>query len=128
MTEKLRIVVGSDNVFRDLGVPEAEAQNLLLRGNLVIHIRKVIDKLGITQAEAAKRAGITQPRMNDLVKNRTHKFTLDALVNVAAQLGYSVKLTLKKMAHDARQAAKIAAMRVEINLCIVTPPAYHQIF
>ena len=68
---------GSDNVFRDLEFPEAEAQNLLLRGNLVIHIRKVIGKLGITQAEAAKRAGITQPRMNDLVKSRTHKFTLD---------------------------------------------------
>ena len=60
---------GSDNVFRDLGFPEAEA---------------------------AKRAGITQPRMNDLVKNRTHKFTLDALVNVAANLGYSVQIQLKR--------------------------------
>jgi predicted XRE-type DNA-binding protein len=98
MTEKLRIVVGSDNVFRDLGFPEAEAQNLLLRTDMVIHIRKAINKLGITQAEAAKRAGITQPRMNDLIKNRTHKFTLDALVNVAAQLGYTVKLSLKKAA------------------------------
>ena len=98
MTEKLHSVVGSNNVFRDLGFPEAEAQNLLLRGDLVIHIRKVIDKLGITQVEAAKRAGITQPRMSDLVKNRTHKFTLDALVNVAANLGYSVQLKLKKAA------------------------------
>jgi predicted XRE-type DNA-binding protein len=98
MTEKLRVVVGSDNVFRDLGFPEAEAQNLLLRADLVAHIRKVIDKLGVTQAEAAKRAGITQPRMNDLIKGRTHKFTLDALVNVAASLGYSVKLKLAKAA------------------------------
>ena len=98
MTGCLSINTGSDNVYRDLGFPEAEAQNLLLRGDLVIHIRKVIDKLGITQAEAAKRAGITQPRMNDLIKNRTHKFTLDALVNVAVQLGYTVKLTLKKVA------------------------------
>jgi len=98
VTGCLSICAGSDNVYRDLGFPEAEAQNLLLRGDLVIHIRKVIDKLGITQAEATKRAGITQPRMNDLVKNRTHKFTLDALVNVAAQLGYTVKLTLKKVA------------------------------
>lgn len=63
-----------------------------------MHIRKVIDKLGITQAEAAKRASITQPRMNDLVKGRTEKFTLDAMVNVAAQLGYVVKLSLKKAA------------------------------
>ena len=88
----------SDNVFRDLGFPEGEAQNLLLRADLVVHIRKVIEKLGITQAEAAKRASITQPRMNDLVKGRTEKFTLDAMVNVAAQLGYIVKLSLKKAA------------------------------
>nr|WP_315229205.1 helix-turn-helix transcriptional regulator [uncultured Albidiferax sp.] len=90
--------MGSDNVFRDLGFPEAVAQNLLLRSDLVVHIRKVIAKLDLTQAEAAKRAGITQPRMNDLVKGRTQKFTLDALVNVAAQLGYTVKMSLKKAA------------------------------
>ena len=98
MTKKLNIVVGSDNVFRDLGFSEGEAQNLLLRADLVIHIRKVIERLGLTQAEAAKRASITQPRMNDLVKGRTEKFTLDAMVNVAAQLGYIVKLSLKKAA------------------------------
>lgn len=98
MTGKLHSVVGSDNVFRDLGFPEAEAQNLLLRADLVVHIRKIIAKLDLTQVEAAKRAGITQPRMNDLVKGRTQKFTLDALVNVAANLGYSVKLTFKKAA------------------------------
>lgn len=98
MSAHLSFHVGSDNVFRDLGFPEAEAQNLLLRADLVVHIRKAITKLGLTQADAAKRAGITQPRMNDLIKGRTHKFTLDALVNVAAHLGYSVKLTLKKAA------------------------------
>jgi predicted XRE-type DNA-binding protein len=70
----------------------------LLRADLVSHIRKVILKLDITQAEAAQRAGISQPRMNDLVKGRTHKFTLDALVNVAAKLGYTVKLSLKRAA------------------------------
>ncbi len=98
MSNKLKMVVGSDNVFHDLGFAEPEAQNLLLRADLVSHIRKVILKLDITQAEAAKRAGISQPRMNDLVKGRTHKFTLDALVNVAAQLGYTVKLSVKRAA------------------------------
>ena len=91
-------IAGSDNVFRDLGLPEAEAQNMLLRTDLVIHIRKVIEKIGVTQAEAAKRAGITQPRMNDLVKGRTEKFTLDSLVKVASSFGYSVQLKLKKVA------------------------------
>ena len=98
MSAAFKDFVGSDNVFRDLGFPEGEAQNLLLRADLVVHIRKVIEKLGLTQAEAAKRASITQPRMNDLVKGRTEKFTLDAMVNVAAQLGYIVKLSLKKAA------------------------------
>ena len=98
MTEKLISIQGSDNVFRDLGFPEAEAHNLLLRAELVLHIRKAIAKLGLTQAEAAKRAAITQPSMNDLVKGRTHKFTLDALVNVAANLGYLVQMKLKKAA------------------------------
>jgi predicted XRE-type DNA-binding protein len=96
MNEQLNITTGSDNVFRDLSFPEAEAQNLLLRADLTIHIRRIISKLGITQAEAAKLAGITQPRMNDLVKDRIEKFTLDALVNVAAKLGYTVKLSLNK--------------------------------
>ena len=98
MSAALKGLDGSDNVFCDLGFPEGEAQNLLLRADLVVHIRKVIEKLGLTQAEAAKRASITQPRMNDLVKGRTEKFTLDAMVNVAAQLGYIVKLSLKKAA------------------------------
>jgi predicted XRE-type DNA-binding protein len=96
--KKLQITQGSDNVFSDLGFPEAEAQNLLLRSDMVIHIRKVIDKLGITQAEAAKLAGITQPRMNDLMKNRMHKFTIDALVSIVANLGYSMQLKFKKTA------------------------------
>ncbi|MEX1165490.1 MAG: helix-turn-helix transcriptional regulator [Hydrogenophaga sp.] len=98
MSMKLNMTVGSDNVFHDLGFADPEAQNLLLRADLVAQIRKVIDKLGMTQAEAAQRAGVSQPRMNDLVKGRTHKFTLDALVNVTAQLGYTVKLSLKKAA------------------------------
>ena len=98
MSKKLNVVMSSDNVFHDLGFAEPEAQNLLLRADLVAHIRKVITRLGITQAEAAQRAGVSQPHMNDLVKGRTHKFTLDALMNVAVQLGYTVKLSVKKAA------------------------------
>ena len=66
MTEKLHSVVGSNNVFRDLGFPEAEAQNLLLRGDLVIHIRKVIDKLGITQAEAQLKSSNARSRSTNI--------------------------------------------------------------
>ena len=70
MTEKLMSVQGSDNIFRYLGFPEAEAHNLLLRAELVLHIHKAIAKPGLTQLEAAKRAAITQPCKNKLVKGR----------------------------------------------------------
>ena len=86
---------GGNNVIRDLGSPENEAQALLLRGDLVIQIRKAINRLGITKAETAKRAGNTRPRMNDLVKNRADKFTLDLLLKITTQLGSVVKVSLK---------------------------------
>ena len=98
MTSNLTSYAGSANIFRDLGFPKGEAQNLLLHADLFVHIRKIIDKLGVAQVEAAKRAGSTQPRMNDLLKGRIHKFTPVALVNMAANLGYSVQLKLKKAA------------------------------
>lgn len=98
MTEKLHSMGGGNNVFRDLGFAEDEAQALLLRGDLAIQIRKAISKLGISHAEAAKRAGITQQRLYDLVKNRSHTFTLDALVSIALRLGYVVKPSLKQIA------------------------------
>jgi len=63
--EKLKIVVGSDNVFRDLGFAESEAQNLLLRADLMIAIQR---------------------------------FSLDALVPLAARAGLSVRMTVKKAA------------------------------
>ena len=95
MTE-LNAVAGSDNVFRDLGFREAKAQNLLLRTDLVIVIRKVIDKLGVTQAEAAKRAGITQPRMNDLVKGRTQNSHLTRWLRLHQVLVIRCSSSLKK--------------------------------
>jgi predicted XRE-type DNA-binding protein len=98
MTAKLRQVIGSDNVFRDLGFPEAEAQNLLLRSTLMIQIEKHIARLKLTQAQAALHAGLTQPRLNDLLKGKIEKFSLDALVNVAGKLGFAVSVKLKKVA------------------------------
>jgi len=73
-------------------------RELLVREGDLVATGQPLLRLDITQAEAAQRAGISQPRMNDLVKGRTHKFTLDALVNVAAQLGYTVKLSVKRAA------------------------------
>jgi predicted XRE-type DNA-binding protein len=72
-----------------------EAANLTARSDLMIQISEIIKKSGWTQAEAAKRCRITQPRMNDLLRGRISRFSLDALVNIATALGRKVQLKLK---------------------------------
>ena len=70
----------------------AEAANMKARSELMIAIRETVDGWKLTQAEAAKRLGVTQPRMNDLVRGRIDKFSLDALVNLASQAGLAVRV------------------------------------
>jgi predicted XRE-type DNA-binding protein len=94
----MKTTKGSNNVFRDLRCPEGEAQNLLLRTDLMIKIEQLVKKSGLTQSEAAGMLGLTQPRLNDLLKGRIEKFSLDALVNMLARAGMQVKMTFKKAA------------------------------
>jgi predicted XRE-type DNA-binding protein len=72
-----------------------EAANLTARSELMMQITRIVKKGGWTQAEAAKRCRVTQPRMNDLLRGRIDRFSLDALVNIATALGRKVQLKLK---------------------------------
>ena len=98
MSRKLRMVIGSDNVFRDIGFPEAEAQNLLLRADLMIAIERYVRASGLSQTQAAKKLRITQPRLSDLFRHRIERFSLDALVSILARTGMRVALRIKKAA------------------------------
>ena len=98
MSGKVRMVVGSDNVFRDVGFSEPEAQNLLLRADLMIAIERYLRKSGLSQTEAARKLGITQPRLSDLTRHRIERFSLDALVTLATKAGLNVRLAIRKAA------------------------------
>ena len=98
MSEKLKIERGSGNVFLDLGFGKAEAENLKLRSELMMRITDYCKASGRTQAEVAKALGLTQPRLNALLRGRIDQFSLDALVNVASRAGMSVRLVVKKAA------------------------------
>jgi predicted XRE-type DNA-binding protein len=84
-----------ENVWDALCDTPEEAANLTVRSDLMIQISEIIKKNGWTQAEAAKRCGVTQPRMNDLLRGRIGRFSLDALVNIATALGRKVQFKLK---------------------------------
>jgi predicted XRE-type DNA-binding protein len=72
-----------------------EAASLKLRADLMEQIATLVEKKGWTQAQAAKRCGVSQPRMNDLLRGKISKFSLDALVDVATALGCRVRMELK---------------------------------
>ena len=76
----------------------AEAANMRARSELMIAIRGKIERWKVNQAEAARRLGVTQPRLNDLLRGRIDKFSLDALMNLARPAGLAVRLKIEEAA------------------------------
>jgi predicted XRE-type DNA-binding protein len=72
----------------------AEAANLRARSQLMQKIADIVNENGWKQAEAARRCGVTQPRVNDLLRGRVSRFSLDALVNIATALGREVHVEI----------------------------------
>lgn len=91
----LKMTRGSGNVFADIGFAPNEAQNLLLRSQTMMAVTRWYEASGLTQAQAAKALGITQPRLNQVLKGKINEFSLDALVNMATNAGMRVGLTIK---------------------------------
>ncbi len=85
---------GAHNVFLDLGFPPHEAAVMLLRCELAEALRKWMDREGITQAEAAQRLGVVQPRISEIARNKVDKLSLDYLVGLCAKAGVSVTVKL----------------------------------
>jgi predicted XRE-type DNA-binding protein len=84
-----------DSVWDALADTPEQAANLQARAELMRQIATIIKDGGWTQAEAASRSGVTQPRMSDLLRGRVSQFSLDALVNIATALGRRVHFELE---------------------------------
>ena len=76
------------------GTPQ-EAAHLKVCSELMGQIAALVEARGWTQVEAARRCGVTQPRLNDLLRGRLSRFSLDALVNIATALGCRVHVGLE---------------------------------
>ncbi|MBU1397241.1 MAG: XRE family transcriptional regulator [Gammaproteobacteria bacterium] len=83
------------SVWDALADTPEQAANLRARAELMQKIAEIVQESGWTQAEAATRCGVTQPRMNDLLRGRVSRFSLDALVNIATAIGRRVHVDLE---------------------------------
>jgi predicted XRE-type DNA-binding protein len=86
---------GSGNVFADLGFAAEDAVNLQLRSDLMIQLRTRLDKLGVTQAQAARLLGVSQPRVSDLTRGRIDRFSIDMLIKLLGKIGVEVRVTTR---------------------------------
>ncbi|NGZ11513.1 MAG: XRE family transcriptional regulator [Nitrospira sp. LK70] len=90
-----KIVLSFKSVWDALADTAEQAANLRARSGLMRQITDLVGANGWTQMEAGVKCGVTQPRMNDLLRGRISRFSLDALVNIAAALGRPVRIELQ---------------------------------
>lgn len=85
-----------NSVWDALENTEAEAANIKAKCELIIALHDVVEGMELTQAKASEKLGITQPRLNDLLRGRINRFSLDSLFELAARAGLEVHLQFKK--------------------------------
>ena len=84
---------GTSNVFADLGL--ADSEKLQIKTGLVIQIRKAMQARGLTQQEAAKRMGITQPKVSDMMRGDFTNLSERKLMDCLTRLGYDIEINIR---------------------------------
>ena len=95
MTLKMQVFA---NVWDALEPDPVIRANLKLRSALMLEITNCFEASGYTQKGAADVLGTTQPRLNDVLKGKIDRCTIDRLVNMLEAAGQHVSFTLAKAA------------------------------
>ena len=89
---QLTITPSSGNVFADLGLPDAD--DLLAKANLALHIRRTIEARKLTQLQAAGILGLDQPKVSSIINGRLDGFSTDRLMRFLNDLGCDVQISV----------------------------------
>ena len=84
---------GSGNVYADLGLPDAE--RLEIKTGLVVEIRKAMHRLNLAQPEAAKRMGIRQPKVSDMMRGDFSNLSERKRMDCLNRLGYDIEIKVR---------------------------------
>lgn len=93
MSDKKRYEVGSGNVFKDIGVPNAEEH--LVKARLVFKIETILRKRGLKQVEAAELFGVRQPDVSKMLNGEFRQFSVERLLRFLVALGQDVQIVVK---------------------------------
>jgi predicted XRE-type DNA-binding protein len=89
----VEVLSSSHNVFADLGLPEAD--KLKIKTGLVVEIRKATRILELTQHDAAKRMGISQPKVSDMMRGDFSNLSERKLMDCLTRLGYDIEIRVR---------------------------------
>ena len=98
LIDGVEVQTGSGNVYADLGLPDAE--KLKIKTGLVIEIRKAMRSLGLTQQEAGRRMGITQPKVSDMMRGDFTNLSERKLMDCLTRLGYDIEISVRPAKAD----------------------------
>jgi predicted XRE-type DNA-binding protein len=105
--ESATITRGSMNVFEDLGYPDAAERQAKLR--LAYALNQAVEARQLSQADAAKVLGVTQPKVSALRHYKLAGFSVERLMNLLTALGQDVEIVIRRKPHS-RRAARISVV------------------
>ncbi|MGA2904735.1 MAG: helix-turn-helix transcriptional regulator [Candidatus Korobacteraceae bacterium] len=104
MSNSKRYETGSRNVFKDIGVPNAEEH--LVKAQLVFKIDRIMKDRGLKQVEAADLFGVRQPDVSKMLRGEFRQFSVERLLRFLVALDQDVQIVVRPH-RDTRNAAAL---------------------
>jgi len=102
---RIKVEVGSGNVFADLGLPDAE--EMLLKSQIVMELHRLIKQRSLTQTAAAKLIGIGQPDLSNLLRGRFRGYSAERLMRMLTAFDRDVVISVRLHRKKTGQAGRI---------------------
>ena len=100
LTRRERVIRGTGNVFADLGLPDAAERQAKLR--LAYALNQVLAGRKLSQADAAKVLGVTQPKVSALRHYKLAGFSVERLMNLLTALDQDVEIVIRRKPRSRR--------------------------
>ena len=97
--------IGSGNIFADLGLPDAD--ELLLKAQIVVALRRLITARKLTQTEAAKRIGIGQPDLSNVLRGRFRGYSTERLMRMLTTFDQDIEITVRPRRRKSKDGGRI---------------------
>ncbi len=105
MARKVKVEVGSGNIFADLGLPDADTH--FLKAQIVSEIYRLINERKLTQAQAGKLMGISQPEVSRMFKGNFREYSIDRLMGFLTSFDRDVEIVVKPHNKKSGKAGRI---------------------